>query len=306
MRIRTLDYDGEKVEVNIPDQIDIVLDEVNSAHRGRFAFVRNHVSGAAGEKGCITPGISDIWFLSLPRYDRYVARIIAGVESLDILDVVAYIASNPNFLKSRGFEQSSGFESWEAYRAKVETSKTSDVDELFANSRQTVLDRKQGTDPTTAGQRHGQRVCYAKSGNAKVHLLTAPDDTGHKVPTLDSNGRMTAKSIMLPFYIIRRSYSQAPKWTGKKSRVDTIMRDAIENAVHAKLGLAHWKTFSLQKGNFTAISMDSRMILGWVRDLGTAELDASLAEAYRAIGALSDSPMNTLKQDAKSVTAYAG
>ena len=293
MELQTVNYDGLEVQVNMPDQLAIVLAEVNSAHRGRFAFVKNHVSGKAGEAGCEIPGISDMWFLSLPRYDRYIARIIAAMQAVDIHDVVAFIASKPHYLTSRGYDN------WTAYRKAVEASKTPDIGILFETSKKTKISQKQGTDPTTEGQRAGHRNCFGSSGNAKVHFVTEKDESKHMFPVLDGAGRMTASSVMLPFFEIRRWYSQYPKYKSKNSRYDTVMRDAIEETAHKAIGLASWKRFSLQKGNFTAISLDSKMILGWVRDLGTAELDASLADAYRAIGALSTSPLATLTEDAE-------
>jgi len=87
------------------------------------------------------------------------------------------------------------------------------------------------------------------------------------------------------------------------SRADVIMRDTIERAMERKGVRTHWSEFSLQKRNYTVISMNSATILGWVRDASTAELDAAIASAYRFVGNFNMDPMSTLQSEASTVVS---
>lgn len=283
MQSKQMTYDGKTVTVAVTEAMVEVLDAVNAAGRGRFAYVQNHVSAS----GYTVPCISHMWMLALPHYDRYLARIRGEVAAMEATAVAEHMHD------------------WETYRAAVVAAGLS-PDQLFADSKAIVLARLAGEDDSTAAQREGHVNCYAHDGQARIHLLTVKDpDTKRQVPVIGMDGLMVADSAMLPFYQIRRYPVQAGVRKPVKSAVDTVMRETIKHIAHKRQGVAHWKGLSLQKGNFQFVTLDSARIFGLVRDRETAVLDAAFAEAYRDIGNLPRDPLSTLAYDAQCVPVSA-
>lgn len=274
MTTRQAEYDGQAVTLTMTETVANLVDYINTAKRGQFAFIKNHVSGEAGKSGCIVPGISDIWLLSLPRYDRYKVRLAAAIASVSADD--------------------------------VRRSGLSATDEDVTEARNVLLARLAGTDTNTEGQRAGQRNCYANIGQVRVHLYTAKSSTTQLMePVTGNNGNMVADSVMLAFYEIRRYYHQHREDKPVNSRPDTILRNTIERLALKSQGMAHYKGLSLQKGNFSFLTLSSRKIAGMVRNIETAEVDAAMAEAYRDIGNLEAGPWSTLMAEADAATADA-
>lgn len=282
MQLRTANYMGETVTVNVTDEVQIVLAEIDGP-RGSFAYIRNHVSESKRE----VAEIADRLFITNPRYDRFLQRKIEGLDEVDFLsDVVPLLPrdEDPKF----------------DFFAKVPDATTATIEAMFDSAVETLRKRYAGEDSSTAGNRHGQAVSNVNIDGIKCHVVTEKDDTGHMVPVLDASGNMTVDSIKIAFYEIREKRVVHQKGVYKKvnSRADVIMRDTIERAMERKGVRTHWSEFSLQKRNYTAISMNSATILGWVRDAKTAELDAAIASAYRFVGNFNMDPMSALRMEA--------
>ena len=283
MNLRIATYLDTEVQVNVTDEVTIVLDEIRGP-RGSFAFIRGHVS----ESKRTTPEISDKWFLSAPRYDLFLARKLAGLEKVTLEDVIPLLPRSKTNPKQDFF---------------TKMGEETDIGEMFAECKNTLHARYSKDDSRTAGNVLGQVATNCHIEGIKCHLLTAKvPDSGLKRPVLAENGLMTVDSIKVAFYCIRKRVYQKGVYKEVNSGAPVMMRNAIEAAM-AKAGVrTHWTEFSLQKRNYTALSMNSAVILGMVRDLQTAELDASMAEAYRTLGSLPLAPMATLEAEAATVT----
>lgn len=280
MNIKTATYQGQgqevTVTVNVTDEVLTVLGEI-AGPRGSFAFIRGHVS----ETGRTVPEIVDQWFLSQPRYDRYLERKIAGLADITLEDVTPLL---PRDFFPKAF------------------SKGLDIGDLFEASKTVLRDRWTKESPDTAANREGQAATHVTLNGFRCHVVTEKID-GLMRPVLDTAGRMTVDSIKVAFYQIAKHVHQAGVFKPVNSRPDTIMRNTIEVAISRNGVRTTWAEFSLQKHNFISISMNSAVILGWVRDIQTAAMDAAMAQHYREIGNLTASPMETLVREANETVS---
>jgi len=276
MQTRMVEYKGEQTEINVNDQTALVIDAVNAAKRGRFGWIFNHVSGTPGEKNCIKPAVSDICFLTNPRYDRYLTRKREAVQNMS-LDAVA-----GNIRPER----------WSELREKAEKAKLN-LTTLFETAKSELLTsiEKTETGDRNDGQRQGHDNCYARCENVTIHLATTMGSDGIMEPVFDSvNDKMTVEGCMLPFYVVRRIYRDRGEWKTVNSRPLTIMKDAIIDTTR----LYDWKAFNLAKANFSAITFDSQTIFGFVRDHNTAIFDVVISEIVKDIGNLDVDPLTYL------------
>jgi len=293
MRIITVEHKGIPTQVNIAEQTSDMLEDLGTAGRGRFAYITGHVSGTVGKKKCTRSCVSNRWFLSRIRYTRYVERMIAAIEAVEFLTVISRL--HP--------------EQFDKVRAYCEKKKIA-PETLFNESQETLLSRLHKEDTGTAGQREGQAVNVCQINGWTITLQTAKDpDTGLMRPVLDDSGRMTAKSIKLPFFEISKVETPTAKYPGlhpgkyekTNSRPDTIMRNAVERTAQEMGGIRQYKTFSLQAGKYQKITMDGKAIYGMVRDSETAEMDAKLAEFIQYVGELEAAPLAALLAEAAVV-----
>jgi len=282
METRTVSYFGQNVEISVTDQTALVIDAVNETGRGQFGYIQNHVSGVPGKDKCVRPSVSNIWFLTNPRYDRYLARLREAVAALDIAKVSALTP----------------IKRWDELREKAAKGKK-DLTALFATAKEEILAsiEKTASGDRSDGYREGHDRCYVRLGNVTIHLVTAPGEDGIMVPIRDENGRMIADGCMLPFYTIKRVYADKGEWEETDSRALTIAKECIRKAT----GLYDFKTFNLAKANFTAITFNSQTIFGFVRDAENAELDVSLMDYIRDIGGLTADPLSVLRAEAQTV-----
>jgi len=296
MQVRTVKQAGSEIQVNMPDKVDMVVNALNEAQRGRFAFVRNHVSGIAGEGKCITPTISNVWFLAMPIYSNLLARQVERIAALTLTDVISNMA--PDTYDELREKCESNVKKTSKGKDKKNEPDPLDMMELFVEAKQNVLAsiRKTQTGDRSDAHRKAHDTFYVFAGKAKLHLQSEPDPNskGRKRLVLGDNNKPIVDSVMVPWYEIRRDKMQAGQLKPTNSRPLTMMQNAIKSAT----GLPKWKEFSLGRNNYTAMSLDSKTIFGWVRDMNTAELDSALAHAYRTIGNLPDTPMRTLAQEA--------
>ena len=292
MQTITVEYQGNPETVNIEEQTAQVFSDIEAAHGGRFAFIAGHVSGEAGKKKCITPCVSNRWFLSHVRYDRYVERMIEAVEAVEMLTVVSRMHPDQ----------------FDKVRAYIEANDTT-VEAFFTESKATVLSRLAGEDAMTAGNREGQAANCAYSNGWKLNLRSAKDpETGIKRPVRDNAGCMTVSSIALSFFEISKRDTPTAQYPGlhpaeyapTNSRATTIMTDAIKRTAQSVGGVRQYKTFSISKRNYQHISLDGQTILGMVRDSETAELDAKLADFFRYVGELDAAPLQALMADVQA------
>lgn len=282
METRVVKYGAGQVEVEISvsDSIAKVIDAVNETGRGQFGFIKNHVSGEVGKDKCIRPKVSDMWFLTNPRYDRYLARKREAITGLDVSKV----------------SEKAG-KLWDKVREKA--GKDADITALFEKAKKDILDSAAKTEAgdRSDGHREGHDRCYVRLGNVTIHLATATDTNGLMTPVRDERGRMVAEGCMLPFYAIKRVYSDEGEYGKVDSRALTLMKKAIEKAT----GLHDFKTFNLSKANFTTITFNSRTIFGYVRDSETAVLDTLIMDLIRDIGGLSADPLAVLRAEAQEM-----
>jgi hypothetical protein len=283
----TVQHQGNAVEANCSEELAGLLADIGDAGRGHFAFVKGHVSGEAGKKGCIVPEISDRCFMQRPHYGRYKARIAAAVAMLDVFDVARAMRTNQ-------------YNKVKAYCA----AESIEITAFFDAQRAVVLSRLDSNDPTTAGQRTGQSVNFATFGGWRVHLKTKKVDKVMR-PVTDDDGRMTVTSVRLPFFQIRKSHDRdglrKGEWREVNSGAEVIMRDAITRST----GITAWKELSLSRRNFESIHLSGMEIAGFVEDATMAEIDVAMGELLVDIGALPDSPSATLRKEAEEDTAQA-
>lgn len=282
METRVVRYGAGQVEVEISvtDSIAKVIDAINETGRGQFGFIKNHVSGEVGKDKCIRPKVSDMWFLTNPRYDRWLARKREAVTALDVETVAA---------------RSSKL--WDKMREKA--GKNADITALFEKAKKEILDSVAKTEAgdRSDGHREGHDRCYVRLGNVTIHLATAPDSNGLMAPVRDERGRMIAEGCMLPFYAIKRVYSDEGEYGKVDSRALTLMKKAIEKATC----LHDFKTFNLAKANFTTITFNSKTVFGYVRDSETAVLDTLIVDLIRDIGGLATDPLAVLRTEAQEI-----
>jgi hypothetical protein len=251
------------------------LRQVGEVTRGRFAFVKDHVSGQAGKSGCVTPTVSDILFCTHPRYDLYLQRRKNAIESIESFEAVAA--------------------GMKAERLAELTAKAGgNLDTLFVEAKVNLIDRLQKSldgDVSSDGFRIAAQECYCHYNGWRLHLETAKNDSGLMRPVIADNGLMTVGSIMLPFFQAKRTYTRAGVWKPVNSRALTIMQDAIEDAT----GLADWKAFSLTKANFAYITLNAKKIVGSI----AFQSDIARDSHIMAICGLEDTIQNCLIADAR-------
>ena len=281
MKTIIVEHMGIAKEVAINDQLGMILEEVASAKRGRFAYVENHVSGI-GDPKCTTPGVSDKWFISLPRYDRYLERVAYNVGAMDFF----------------AFTNDPTRNNYADIQKKLSGG---DMEELFNEAKAAILKSvlKTQEGDRSDGFRRGHDACYAYcniSGmGVTLHLQTEDDGTGHKRPAGEGD-YLLADSIMLPFFLLDRRVHVKAVYKPTNSKALTLMKDAIKEVA----GIPEWNAFSLGKGNFSYISLDSKVIIGKVADMTTARREAQLAAFVRFICELTTDPFDLLVAEAQA------
>jgi len=284
MKIVTVKYDGVPVPANMPDDLCAVLEHIATVKRGRFGHVAGHQSGV-GDPKCNRPTVSDITFLTQPRYDRWLERMHEAVKAIEF---VTFIGKVPNLkemeAKSKGVALESIFDT-----AKAE----------ILDSLQTSQDGD-GTD----GHRMGHRLCYATydAGDVavKCHLKTERGDDKLMRPVLTENGLMEVGSIMLPFFVVSRKVTDPGDWKETDSRVLTLMKDAIKRAT----GQPQWKALSLGKGNFKTLTMDKATVFGLVAEPLKATITVPQASYFSYIAGVVEGFWTALENMKETVVAY--
>lgn len=276
MQTITITTNGTETEANITDKDAQTLATLTGTPRGSFAFVSKLVSGEAGKKGCERPEISDRLFLAQPRYDRFLARKRATIERVT-LDVTPLLPSSFDMTKAEA---------------------------LFSEARAELIASYERDNDETAGQRAGQAINYGEHKGFRLHLVSEKSADGLMRPVLDADGRPTVDGIMVSFYEIAKTVHQEARYRPVNSRAKTIMKKAIERAMSAMDPTCRdrFKHLNLCKANFQRVAMNSTVVAGMVRDMQTAEFDASIAEAYRHIGNLPTAPIATLTAEADADT----
>lgn len=269
MQTVNVQYDNAELPVRVPEELAEVLHHVASVKRGRFGVITGHQSGIDNPK-CINPTISDITFITNPRYDRWLDKMQAAVAGVNFLDVINSMP-RPKFSEMK---------------AKA---KGQEMEPLFNEAKKDILASLQTSIAGDGEDAHrlGHRLCYATfmAGTTpiKCHLITEPDEEGHKRPTVDEQGYMTVNSLMLPFFIISRKVIDPGLWKPTNSRPLTMMKSAILD----QTGLPEWKTISVGKGNFKSLTMDHATVHGLVGE-ELKQTPSRLADFIAAIGGLAE------------------
>ena len=278
METRTVSYEGGQVEVAMSESAAKVIDAINETQRGSFGYVQDFNSGKVGEDKCERPSVSNIWFLSNPRYDKSVARMVASVTALDLAAVS---------------ERSGGL--WQKMRDKATAGKK-DVTALFDTAKTNILTSLAKTEAGDRSDalRQAHDRCYVRLDKVTIHLATAPDAAGIMQPILNENGLMVVDGAMLPFYPIQRVYADKGKWGETDSRALTLMQDAIRLATK----LPTFKRISMARLNFTRITFNSQTIYGII---GQPELDPVVSDAAQDVGSLVSDPVTVLRTEAQVI-----
>ena len=165
MSIVKVKYDGVPVPVNIPDALNDVCEHIATVKRGRFGVITGHQSGTAGKDKCVRPTISDITFITNPRYDRYLERMQAAVSAVCFLPFV-------NSLTQSQYKEMKVKNGGENLEPAFDAAK----DEVLASLAESL--EGDGGD----AHRMGHRLCYATfdAGDVpvKCHLATEKGDDG--------------------------------------------------------------------------------------------------------------------------------
>lgn len=272
-------HNDRNVQVNVSQEIYDILVALGEPKRGSFAFVRDHISGL-DDDGCITPHYSHIMFQTSPKYDKYLERVAAKIRPMSFARFCKYTAKNgmAEKIAAKLADENS--------KAEKKGKPTSDLETLFNQYKSEKLSDIKEKLAGTFGSVHAEahNVCYANFCGWKCHLVTETDkETGRKVPSIDpENGLFTVKSVMLPFYQIRRWTTQAGEWKPVNSAVRTMINAQIDSMTK----LPAWKTFSLQKGNFSSITLQNETVFGWARDCSGLDCTAVNSEDVAAIGGM--------------------
>jgi hypothetical protein len=293
----TINHNGTYELANISEEGARILEALKDTPRGSFGFVKDHVSGTAGEKGCITPEKSDRLFLTQVRYDKYLQRKRLALKEVTIDDVVSILPRHidPKYDFFRKVEAEAVKR---AKKLKLDKVEELDINNLFVQAKATLALRYEGQDKNTQGQREGQTINYGAYNGFRLKLQTVKQD-GVMRPLVDGNGRLTVTGIMIPFYEVKRTVHQKAEYKPVNSGIDKIMRDTIERAMSRKGIRTAFKSFNLLNGNFQKISLNSAQIFGMVKGTETAQMDAELAHNIRDIAELDDLPLAVLAAEAE-------
>lgn len=291
MQIRTVNYDSVPVPVAFPDDLAGVLDHIATVKRGRFGVITGHRSGEGNPK-CERPTVSNITFITNPKYENWLARMVAGVKAVEFPTWVGGL--NPDL--------------YAKIKAKA---KGGDLHTLFDTAKAEILASlaKSQAGEATDGHRLGHRLCYATfdSGDVavKCHLVTEDDGEGHKRPIVNENGVMEVSSLMLPFFAVHRTVTDHGLWLPTDSRALTLVKDAIKDAT----GIPEWKTISVGKGNFDTLTMDKATVYGLVAEPLRASITVPQADTFAYIAGLAEGFFAVLEAlaavEAESRLAYA-
>lgn len=268
MKTMTVSYDTVPVPVRVPDDLAGVMEHIATVKRGRFGVITGHQSGIDNPK-CVRPTVSDITFVTNPRYDKWLERMTAAVKAIEFLPFISNL--NPD--------------RFAAMKAKDATS-----EDLFNTAKNDILAslaKSQDGDGSDA-HRLGHRLCYATfdAGDVpvKCHLVTEDDGTGHKRPVVDGQGMMEVSSIMLPFFAVARKVTSPGEWKPTNSRALTLMKDAIKDAT----GIPEWKTISVGKGNFKTLTMDKTTVYGMICEPLKVQVNAPAADLFAYIAGMAE------------------
>lgn len=277
-------HNGNKCSLNITKELENVLQNVSTGHRGSFAFVQDHVSGTPGKDGCLRSSISDKWFISHPRYDRYLSRLEDGILTASVESVA----------------QDMPQKKWDEMTKKANIAGI-DLCDLYTQARTALLESIAGSrmQDMSNGHRRAHVSCYASytGGDISVTLHLLTEKVGDETLPVLENGMMTVKSIMLPFFEINRVPKQQGEWKPVNSRPLTMMKDAIRDMVVPY----EWHTLSLGKGNFSSLCMNSHEIYGFIRGTEHASVTAALGEFYMFVGNLQNHPFESLAEEAQNL-----
>lgn len=283
MSIVTVKYDGVPVPVNMPDALNDVCEHIATVKRGRFGVITGHQSGIDNPK-CERPTVSDITFITNPRYDRYLERMKTAVQAVEF---VTFIGKVPNLKEMKA---KNGGENLEP---------------AFDAAKKDILDSLKDSQSGEGEDAHrGHRLCYATfdAGDVPVscHLATEKGDDGLMRPIVESNGLMSVNSIMLPFFTVSRKVTDPGKWKETNSRLHTLMKDAIRKAT----GLPEWKALSLGKGNFRTLTLDKATVFGMVAEPLKAVVSVPQADFFAYIAGLADGFWSALEAMREESLAY--
>jgi hypothetical protein len=245
--------------VNVTDEISALLEALGDPKRGQFAYVSGHVSGL-DDDACLTTHVSNIMLTCAPRYDKYLQRLQAKIRPIGFKRFEKFIAKAKS--ENMPFEaRINGKLAEENAKAQAKGKSAVTLLGLFeackAKQLADIAAKLAGTFESASAEAHN--VCYATVQGWKCHLVTETNpETGRKEPVL-TDGLPTVRSVMLPFYQVRRWTITDGEWRHVNSASKTLVNDAIERMTR----LPMWKTFSLQKGNFSKVSLASETIVGW-------------------------------------------
>lgn len=242
-------YDSKKITVEIDNKLFDTLNHLGNVKRGRFGFIKNHISGIDNPK-CLQPTISDITFITNPIYGNWLKKMIDAVISADFNSVINSIDS--------------------VALSEIKSKCKTDINKAFENAKNELLEsynKSVAGDVESDGYRLGQHLCYCHYNVAGIsvrcHLVTEDDGTGHKRPITNEDGQMVINSIMLPFYIINRAINQKGIYESTNSRANTLIKNAIKNYT----GIKEWQHISINKNNYDYINLDKKTISTIVKDI---------------------------------------
>jgi hypothetical protein len=287
MKLVQVNYDGVQVTAHMPEDLGDVCEHIATVKRGRFGVVTGHQSGVSNSK-CESPTISDITFLTNPRYDRYLERMQAAVTAVQFVTFI-------NGLPASLYDE-----------MKAKDTKSLGLEAAFDAAKADILDSLKESQEGDGEDAHrmGHRLCYATydAGDVPVrcHLLTEDDGTGHKRPIVDNQGLMVVESLMLPFFTVSRKVIDPGVWKPTNSRLHTLMKDNIRRAT----GLPEWKALSLGKGNFRTLTMDKTTVYGLVAEPLKVTVTAPQADFLSYIAGMVEGFWSAIEALAEVVTAH--
>lgn len=217
-----IDMTGKSHDVMATGEVMEVADTLRTCRRGGFATVHGYVSGLGSAK-CITPGVSDVTFISRFSYKARNLKRLAILKTVTMDDI-------------------------------GET----DAD-LFGTALAELIKSAEDTKADASdARREAHRTFYVPiAEGVTAHLKTTK--VGGETELVLSDGLPIVESIMVRGLEISKRVMREGAYKPTNSRAKTIVKDKINKLLDKQTGT--FKNYKLVPGSFDSLSIDGERII---------------------------------------------
>lgn len=225
------------------------LERLKETRKGGVATVK----GYRPTTGYVTSPVKDMQIITRFSTENCYQRYIMGVEAVTFDMVKPKLANNPKLAALTDDEARKAFEARKAY--------------LLDAKRKSLA----GDRDTAQHEAHDRNYVNVTEG-VKIHLVTAENSEGVKVPTL-TDGFPTLDSIMLAALVLNETtVTEGVRKPAPNSGVPVLMGNIIEGFLNTRS--TGYRTVKLGEDNFDSVKIDRQTL---------TEADVSTEPLHRVV-----------------------